>query len=75
MSFDLHINDEIGRLKAVVLGVALSNGPTPDLKDAYDPKSAEHIKAGTHPKEEDMVQQMDAFADVLSRYGVTVYRP
>jgi N-dimethylarginine dimethylaminohydrolase len=75
MSFDLNINDEIGRLTAVVLGVASSNGPTPALKDAYDPKSAEHIKAGTYPKEEDMVKEMDAFAEVLDRYGVTVYRP
>ena len=75
MSFDLNINDEIGRLKAVVLGVANSNGPTPDLKDAYDPKSAEHIKAGTYPLEQDMIQEMDAFAQVLEKYGVTVFRP
>lgn len=75
MSFDLNINDEIGRLKAVVLGVANSNGPTPDLKDAYDPKSAEHIKAGTYPKEQDMIQEIEAFAQVLQRYGVNVFRP
>ncbi len=75
MTFDLHINDEIGRLKAVVLGVANSNGPTPDLKDAYDPKSAQHIKAGTYPIEQDMVNEIEAFAGVLKRHGVTVYRP
>lgn len=75
MAFDLNINDEIGRLRAVVLGVAKSNGPTPDLKDAYDPKSAEHIKAGTYPKEEDMILEMEAFAQVLERHGVTVFRP
>ncbi len=75
MTFDLNINDEIGRLKAVVLGVANSNGPTPDLKDAYDPKSAQHIKAGTYPIEQDMVNEIEAFAGVLQRHDVTVYRP
>ncbi len=75
MAFDLNIHDEIGRLNAVVLGVAKSNGPTPDLKDAYDPKSAEHIKAGTYPIEPDMILEIEAFAQVLNRYGVTVFRP
>ena len=75
MAFDLNIHDEIGRLRAVVLGVAKSNGPTPDLKDAYDPKSAEHIKAGTYPLEQDMIREMEAFAHVLEKYGVTVFRP
>lgn len=75
MAFDLNIHDEIGRLRAVVLGVAKSNGPTPDLKDAYDPKSAEHIKAGTYPLEPDMIREMEAFAHVLEKYGVTVFRP
>lgn len=75
MEFDLNIHDEIGRLKAVVLGVATSNGPTPDLKDAYDPKSAEHIKAGTYPDERDMIPEIEAFAQVLKRYDVSIFRP
>ena len=75
MEVSLNITDEIGRLRSVVLGTAENNGPTPDLKDAYDPKSAEHIKAGTYPKESDMVLEMEAFNQVLQRHGVTVYRP
>lgn len=75
MSLKLNINDEVGRLRSVVLGSALSNGPTPKLQDAYDPKSAEHIKAGTYPLEEDMVREMEALADVFERYQVKVYRP
>ncbi|MCB0464285.1 MAG: amidinotransferase [Aequorivita sp.] len=71
----LHVNDEISRLRAVVLGTARSNGPTPKLQDAYDPKSAEHIKAGTYPVEDDMVNEMEAVAQVFKKYGVTVYRP
>jgi hypothetical protein len=36
----------------------LSNGETPSI--AYDPKSLEHILAGTYPVENGMVE-MDAF--------------
>lgn len=71
----LHITDEISRLRAVVLGRADSNGPVPKLEDAYDPKSAEHIKAGTYPKDEDMVLEMEAVAEVFKKYDVKVYRP
>ncbi len=71
----LNINDEISRLRAVILGRADSTGPVPRLEDAYDPKSAEHIKAGTYPKDADMVKEMDAVAKVLEKYDVKVYRP
>ena len=71
----LHVQDETSRLRAVVLGTAVSNGPTPQPEEAYDPKSLEHIKAGTYPIEADMVLEMDAFEAVLQRYGVTVFRP
>ena len=71
----LHIQNETAPLKAVVLGVAQENGPTPKLEDAYDPKSREHIKAGTYPLESDMIRDMEDFATVLKKYGVKVYRP
>lgn len=71
----LNITSETAPLKAVVLGTAISNGPTPELADAYDPKSAEHIKAGTYPVEEDMVKEMEAVAAVLEKYNVKVFRP
>ncbi len=71
----LHVPDETSRLRAVVLGTASSNGPTPKLEDAYDPKSAEHIKAGTYPKQEDMVREMEAVASVFEKHDVKVYRP
>jgi N-dimethylarginine dimethylaminohydrolase len=72
---NLHVTDEFSTLKAVVLGIADSNGPTPKLEDTYDPKSAEHIKAGTYPKEQDMVQEMELVFQILSKYNVKVYRP
>ena len=72
---NLNINDEISRLRAVVLGRADSNGPVPKLENAYDPKSAEHIKAGTYPKDADMVKEMEAVEAVFKKYDVKVYRP
>lgn len=71
----LNVKDEISRLRAVVLGSAVNNGPVPSLDEAYDPKSLEHIKAGTYPIEKDMVAEMDAFNAVFEKYDVTVYRP
>lgn len=71
----LHITDETSRLRAVILGTAVSNGPTPTLEEAYDPKSAEHIAAGTYPVETDMVAEMEAFASILKKHGVEVLRP
>tara|TARA_R110001592_G_scaffold2834_1_gene15983 strand:+ start:99 stop:1013 length:915 start_codon:yes stop_codon:yes gene_type:complete len=71
----LNINDEISPLKAVVLGIAKSSGPVPTADEAYDPKSLEHILAGTYPKESDMVQEMEAFRKVFEKYNVKVFRP
>ncbi|MFT4611799.1 MAG: N-dimethylarginine dimethylaminohydrolase [Glaciecola sp.] len=75
MMIKLNIKNETSRLRAVVLGTAKSNGPTPTLDQAYDPKSLQHIKAGTYPLENDMVKEMEAVAQVLEKYDVKVYRP
>jgi N-dimethylarginine dimethylaminohydrolase len=58
-----------------VLGSAISNGPTPTIEEAYDPKSLEHIVAGTYPLESAMVLEIEAFNQVFLKYGVTVFRP
>ena len=71
----LNIKNETSKLRAVVLGIANSNGPTPKADEAYDPKSLEHILAGTYPIEADMIAEMDAFNQVFEKYGVTVFRP
>ncbi|WNB17623.1 dimethylarginine dimethylaminohydrolase family protein [Marivirga arenosa] len=72
---NVYVNDETAPLKTVILGTAKGIGDTPDLDDAYDPKSKEHIAAGTYPKEVDMVAEMEAFAKVLEKHNVEVYRP
>lgn len=71
----LNIKNETSRLRAVIFGTAISNGPTPTIEEAYDPKSLEHIKAGTYPVEKDMVKEIDSVAKVFEKYDVTVYRP
>jgi N-dimethylarginine dimethylaminohydrolase len=72
---ELNIKNETSKLRAVVLGSAIHNGPTPKAEEAYDPKSLEHILAGTYPVEADMVNEMEAFNKVLKKYNVTVFRP
>jgi N-dimethylarginine dimethylaminohydrolase len=71
----LNITNETNKLKAVVLGSAISNGPTPSVEEAYDPKSLEHILAGTYPVEEYMVKEIEAFDAIFKKYDVTVFRP
>jgi N-dimethylarginine dimethylaminohydrolase len=71
----LNVKNETSRLKSVVLGTAESNGPTPKIEDCYDPKSIEHILAGTYPTESDMIKELNAVAKVFEKYDVKVYRP
>ncbi len=71
----LNVKNETSRLRAVVLGSAVNNGPTPKIDEAYDPKSLEHILANTYPVEADMVIEMEAFNSVFKKYGVNVLRP
>ena len=71
----LHIKNETSTLRAVILGTAESNGPIPSVEDCYDPKSIEHVLAGTYPNESDMVREMDALAAVFKKYQVQVFRP
>ncbi|WP_395053323.1 dimethylarginine dimethylaminohydrolase family protein [Flavobacterium sp.] len=71
----LNVKNESSRLRAVVLGSAVNNGVTPTADEAYDPKSLEHILAGTYPIEEDMILEMEAFNTVFEKYKVKVFRP
>jgi N-dimethylarginine dimethylaminohydrolase len=72
---ELNIKNETSRLRAVVLGSAINNGPTPLANEAYDPKSLEHILAGTYPLEKDMVVEMEALNAVFKKYDIQVFRP
>lgn len=75
MSLALHIVDETAPLKAVVLGRADNLGAKPTVEETYDPKSKQHLLAGTYPEEADMVREMEEVASVFEKYNVKVYRP
>lgn len=72
---EVKVLDETAPLEAVVFGTANSFGGTPTLENTYDPKSREHIKAGTFPVEPDLVEEMEAVAAVFEKHNVQVYRP
>ena len=72
---ELNIKNETSRLRAVILGTAQSTGGVPTVEDCYDPKSIEHVLSGTYPKEDAMILEMDAVAEVLNKYNVQVFRP
>lgn len=69
------VRDEFAPLMAVVLGTAVSFGGIPKLEDVYDPKSKEHMLAGTFPVEPDLVEELEGFAAVLFKYNIVVHRP
>ena len=71
----IHVTNETGRLRAVVLGRPESNGPVPTLEETFDSKSYESVKNGVYPTDEAIIHEMGAFEAVLRKYGVKVYRP
>ena len=72
---DLNIQNETSRLRTVVLGTAFHNGPIPTIEECYDPKSKIHVIAGTYPKEQDMIVEMESVVRVFEKYGIKVFRP
>ena len=71
----LNIQNETSRLRSVILGIADHNGPSPSLEECYDPKSKLHIIAGTYPKEQDMISEMESVMNVFEKYDIQVFRP
>ena len=72
---EIYVNDEVGKLRTVVLGIAFDFGGAPDIEQCYDPKSIESIRLGIFPLEKDLIREMNTFLNVFQRYGVRVYRP
>ena len=69
------VNNEFSKLNKVVLGIADDFGGCPTIEQAYDPKSKEHIKKGTFPKEKDLVDELKSFLTIFNKYNVDVLRP
>ena len=71
----LNIKNETGLLKSVVLGQPQSLGAVPTLEESYDAKSYDTIQKGIYPTEENVINEMMAFEQVLRKHNVQVYRP
>lgn len=67
--------DEWSPLQDVLVGIGVGMGPAPSLQDTYDPKSREHVLAGTYPTEQDVRKELTAFRAKLSELGVNVLTP
>ena len=70
-----HVNNEWSLLKKVIVGSAASWGPDPTAEQAVDPKSREHILAGTYPLEKDVQLELEGLVHLLKSRGVEVIRP
>ena len=72
---NLRAVNEWDALRTVVVGTARSMGGTPLLEDASEPKSNEHIRAGTFPLESDCMSELDGLAALLEAHDIRVLRP
>jgi len=72
---DFNIKNETSELVTVVLGIAENFGGIPLVEDCYDPKSIEHVQAGTFPNSKSCVDQINEFFEVLEKYNVNILRP
>lgn len=71
----LNVNNEWNSLKKVIVGIATSWGPNPRADEAVDPKSRQHILAGTYPVESDVKKELEGLVSILEENGVEVLRP
>jgi N-dimethylarginine dimethylaminohydrolase len=67
--------NEWDALETVVVGTAQSMGGIPTVEESYDPKSKEHILAGTFPHETDCAQELEGLAALIEAHEVRVLRP
>lgn len=71
----LNIKNETGKLKSVVLGQPNSLGIAPTLENSYDAKSYHSVENGIYPVESDVINEMNAFEQILKKHDVEVLRP
>ena len=71
----ISIENETQRLRVVLVGIANNLGGTPKEEECYDPKSREHVKAGTFPVEKDCIKEVNSLVQLFKKYKVEVLRP
>ena len=72
---ELNIRNESSELEIVILGIPDSFGDTPKLDKCYDPKSKQHVIAGTFPLQVDVTKEINEFWSVLRKHKIKVIRP
>ena len=72
---NLRAVNEWDALRTVVVGTAQSMGGIPTMEESYDPKSKEHIAAGTFPTEEACARELTGLVRLLEDHDVRVLRP
>jgi len=72
---NINIFNETAPLKVVLVGVANDFGGIPAIGECYDPKSKEHVLAGTFSKNEVCIKEINSLVEVFQKYDVKVYQP
>ena len=69
------VNNETGKLKLVLVGIADDFGGTPKLEECYDPKSRENVVLKKFPIEKELIKEVESFITVLKKHNIEVLRP
>ena len=69
------VKNETARLRTLVLGIPDDFGGTPALNNVYDPKSAEHVRAGTFPSQKSVTREMSQLVELFNKYDIKLLRP
>ncbi len=72
MSIHLNIKNEFARLKSVVIGIAGDRG---NIEYQNNPKIVKFTQQGQLPTEQELIEQVDNFANKVAEKGINVLRP
>lgn len=71
MPLNIHVNNEISKLEAVILGI----GTDPSDPGAGNPKTKFHLEHSTYPNKNSLLNNINDFEKALIENGVLVFRP
>jgi len=72
---NINVINETAQLESVIVGIADDFGGVPDFENCYDPKSKEHVLAGTFSKNKDCIEEIEGLVSLFEKYNIKVYRP
>ena len=71
----LNVVNETNKLKKVVLGIANNLGGVPLPSNCIDPKTKHYLINGEYPLENNCIEEIENFNNILIDNGVSVIRP